>query len=162
MKNTEEEMNRIYIKEPLKKYLKTDEPEDMLKLLANIALRITCDGTAPAPMMTETRIALGFDPDMELKDVFPPEDNPAMTSCLIMEEDGNRWLPLFTDQEELGRMGRENTVEDRPILDIITDAFEDGSITGLVINPYSDALSFRKELLYVILQLKDEEDLRLE
>ena len=158
MKNPEEEMNRIYIKEPMKKYLKTDEPEDMFMLLANIAVRINRDGTAPSPVMTETRIVLGFDPDMELEDFFPPEDEPVMTSCLITEEDGTRWLPLFTDQDELGSMGKENTVEDRPILDIITDAFEDDSIAGLVINPYSDALSFRKELLYVILQLLKEDD----
>ncbi|MBR3248182.1 MAG: SseB family protein [Clostridiales bacterium] len=159
MKSMNEELNDFFIKKQLRKYLKTDEPEDMLMLLANFALRINDDGTAPSPVKTELKIVLGFDPDMETEDVFADDDEPAKTSCLIVEEDGSKWLPLFTGYDELGSMGRDNFVEDRTILDIVTDAFEDGEISGLVINPYSEAMALRKELLYVILHLLDDEDM---
>lgn len=159
MNNRNEELNRMSIKEPLEQYLKTDEPEDMLMLLANISVRINENGTVPAPMKEATRIVLGFDPDMELEDLFSPDDEPVRTSFLITDEDGETWLPLFTGYDELGSTGRDNAIVDRPILDIVTEAFEDGNIAGLVINPCSNAFSLRKELLYVILHLlEDEED----
>lgn len=158
MKSLDEELNRMLIKEPLERYLKTNEPEDMLMLLANISVRINDNGTAPSPMTEATRIVLGFDPDMELENLFSPDDEPVRTSCIITDEDGDTWLPLFTGRGELGNFAKNYTITDRPVLDIITEAFNDSSITGLVIDPCSNALSLKKELLYVILHLLDKEE----
>ena len=158
MNDRNETLNKTFIKDALKKYLRTEDPEDFLRILINISLRIKDEGTVPALMKSETRIALGFDPDLETEDVFPPEDEPAVTNRLIVDEEGNRWLPLFTGYDELGDPGKTDIIEDRPVKDIIEEAFNDGSISGLVIDPYSDALSMKKELLYVILNLLDVED----
>ncbi len=158
MKNSNDKLNKTYIKDVLKKYLKTKDPEDFINMLINISRRIREDGTVPAPLKTETRIAIGFDPALEVEDIFPLDDRPVYTSRLITGDDGDRWLPLFTDISELGNPGKSEIIIDRPIFDIIYEAFHDDSINGVVIDPYSDALSISKELLYVILNLLEDED----
>ena len=157
MNNRNEELNIKAIKEPLKKYLKTDEPEDFFGLIISIHDRMNDGGTVLSPMKTEPRIVIIVDPDKELEEVLPSDKGPVRRSGLIEEEDGAKWLPLFTDASELskGRLAKSTILEDRPIRDVVVEAFENGDLAGLVINPYSDALSFRKEILYVILHLDD-------
>lgn len=157
-KSKNEELNCKYIKEYVQKYLETDDPEDCLRLAINIFIRAKDGGTVPSPMRTATRVTLGLDPGLELEDVFPADSEPGKTSSLITEENGEIWMPLFTGYDEIDRLGSTTVVEDRLISDIIEEAFNDEDISGLVINPFSDGLSLRKELLYAILHLNEDED----
>ena len=157
MKTLDEELNNTYIKEAAQKFIKSEEPEEMFLLIAQILCRIKDDGTAPTPMMNSTDIVWGVPPDVELEDVFPAEENRERRSCII-EVDGEKWFPLFTDTDELDGLEDTNVVEDVPIRTIIELAFDDGEVAGLVINPNSEALAMRKELLFVILDLLNKED----
>lgn len=157
MKTLDEEMNQIYIKEAAQEYLKTDEPEDMFLLIAQIVVRIHDEGTVPVPMMNSTSVVWGVPPDAELEDVFPSDEEPGRRSCLI-DYEGEKWFPLFTDVEELGGLEETNIVEDIPIRTVIELAFNEEDISGIVINPNSEALAMRKELLYVILNIVENED----
>jgi len=156
MDSKNEKLNIELIKEPLKKYLQTDDPEDFFAMIINIYERMTADGTVPSPMKTEPRIVVGIDPDLEIEDVLPSDKGPLQRSGLIEEEDGNKWIPLFTDSSELGKLSKTTVLVERPIREIVTEAFENENLSGMVINPYSDALSLRKEIIYVILQLDDD------
>ena len=60
--------------------------------------------------------------------------------------------------DELDGLEDTNVVEDVPIRTIIELAFDDGEVAGLVINPNSEALAMRKELLFVILDLLNKDD----
>ena len=157
MKTLDEELNNTYIKEAAQKFIKSEEPEEMFLLIAQILCRIKDDGTAPTPMMNSTDIVWGVPPDVELEDVFPAEENRERRSCII-EVDGEKWFPLFTDVEELDGLEDTNVVEDIPIKTVIELAFSEEDISGIVINPNSEAFAMRKELLYVILNLLKNED----
>ncbi|MCR5340095.1 MAG: SseB family protein [Saccharofermentans sp.] len=157
MKTLDEELNQMYIKEAVQEYLKSDEPEDMFLLIAQIVARIHDDGTVPVPMMNSTSVVWGVPPDAELEDVFPSDEGPGRRSCLI-DYEGEKWFPLFTDVEELGGLEDTNVVEDIPIKTVIELAFSEEDISGIVINPNSEAFAMRKELLYVILNLLKNED----
>lgn len=157
MKTNDEELNEIYIKEAAQDFLKSDEPEDMFLLIAQIVDRIHDGGTVPVPMMNSTDIVWGVPPDAELEDVFPEDYDLERHSCLV-EVGGEKWFPLFTDIDELGGLVDTNAVEDVPIKTVIELAFEDEEISGIVINPESEGLAMRKELLYVILHLLENED----
>ena len=157
MKTLDEELNQTYIKEAAQEYLKSDEPEDMFMLIAQIVVRIHDEGTVPVPMMNSTNIVWGVPADAELEDVFPEDIEPERRSCLVEHED-EKWFPLFTDVDELGGLEDTNVVEDVPIRTVIELAFEDEEVSGLVINPNSEALALRKELLAVILNILEKED----
>ena len=157
MKTQDEELNKMYIKEPAKDFIDSEEPEAMFLLIAQIVARIHDEGTAPTPIMNSTEIVWGVPPDVELEDVFSEDHEMKRRSCLV-EVDGEKWFPLFTDIDELEGLEETNVVEDIPIKTIIKLAFEDGEVSGIVINPNSEALAMRKELLYVILDILDRED----
>lgn len=59
MKTLDEELNQMYIKEAVQEYLKSDEPEDMFLLIAQIVARIHDAGTVPVPMMNSTSVVWG-------------------------------------------------------------------------------------------------------
>ena len=84
MKTLDEELNNTYIKEAAQKFIKSEEPEEMFLLIAQILCRIKDDGTAPTPMMNSTDIVWGVPPDVELEDVFPEEDGPAIIISLAL------------------------------------------------------------------------------
>ena len=157
MKTKDEELNQMFIKEAVQDFLKTEEPEDMFMLIAQILVRIRDGGTVPVPMMNSTDIVWGVPPDVELEDVFPKDEEPERRSCIV-DFEGERWFPFFTDVDELGGLEVTNVVEDIPIRTVIELAFEDEDVSGLVINPNSEALALRKELLAVILNILDKED----
>lgn len=157
MKTLDEEMNQIYIKEAVQEYLKSDEPEDMFLLIAQIVERIHDGGTVPVPMMNSTNIVWSVPPEAELEEVFPADEEPERKSCLL-EYEGEKWFPFFTDVDELGGLEETNVVEDIPIRTVIELAFNDEDVSGIVINPNSEALAMRKELLYVILHLLEKDD----
>ena len=157
MKTKDEEMNQMFIKEAVQDFLKTEEPEDMFMLIAQILVRIHDGGTVPVPMMNSTDIVWGVPPDAELEDVFPQDEEPKRRSCIV-DIEGEKWFPFFTDVDELGGLEETNVVEDIPIKTVIEVAFEDEDVSGLVINPNSEALALKKELLAVILNILEKED----
>ena len=156
MKSDNEIDNDVFVKDTAERFLESQEPEEMLELLIQIAIRIKDRGTAPSPMMNATSIVFGLDPDTEIEDIFPEDFEPERRKCLI-DHDGECWIPFFTSSDEIKNFD-DTEVTDVPIREIVEEALFEENINGIVINPDTIALALRKELLAVILDLVDKVD----
>ncbi len=153
MKSINELMNEVCIKDPAQQVIKTGKPEDMLALLAQIKLRIEEDGTTPAPLMDIVRVIWTLDPDAEADELFEQDNESPKKYCYIKDDKGEKWLPLYTELDEIKDLDYENGIEDRPILDTVVEALVSDDFAGVVINPVNEGLALRKEALYTILEM---------
>ena len=158
MKSMNELMNEVYIKDPAQLVIKTGKPEDVLALLGQIKLRIDEDGTTPAPLMNVVRVAWAFDPDVEADEIFEEDEDTPKQYCFVEDSHGEKWLPLYTDMDEVEDLDYENGIEDRPILETVVEALVNDEFAGIVINPSSEGLALRKEALSTILDMCMGED----
>lgn len=155
MKSMDELMNDVYIKETAQKFIASDEPEDLLELAVQIMMRIKENGTSPAPLMNVTNICWTLDGNVELEDVFEHDDEFPQKVCLIEDEHGEQWMPLYTECAEIEGLDENHEIIDRPILETVIEALERDDLSGLLINPFSEGLALRKEVLYAILHMME-------
>ena len=157
MNNSNEYVDNLFIKTAIEELKKDCSRENGFNMMMQFSLRMRDNGTAPAPLMNSMHAVWSFSPDTELEDVFPDDFEPEKRNCLIVFDD-RRWMPLFTDCDELGEFAETNVVEPMLIRDIIETAIDNEDIAGLIVNPFTDAFVFPKESLEYILDFLDEID----
>ena len=132
--------------------------ENYLPVIARLIMRVNDEGTVPVPVQNEVHVALWFDPDTEIEDIFS-EDMEMGNKVIVMydTECGYKWLPLYTGREELLRDRENVTVKDMPIRELIEQALDNEELMGIMINPDNDCLVVCRDALEFILDNADGE-----
>ena len=134
------------------------EPTDARagEVMFYLTILMGCEEKAPVPLMNVTRIALDFNPDTEIEDVFDDSPYPEDHIIVVESEDGRRWFPIFTDRKELNGTEKTNVVREVPIRSILEEAIKAEVIDGIMINPETNAFAIVKEALPFLLEKADE------
>ena len=70
---------------------------------------------------------------------------------VVVDDDGNEWFPLYTDDDELGQGVTSGIVMNAPIKVILENAFNSDRVQGVVINPFSEKMILSKQAVEIIL-----------
>ena len=143
----------IFIKMAVEQAKKTHSEEDLINLLKRIIVRINDNGQAPTPMDDVNNVMGELDPStIVLGNPFQLEKDFRLRITNLRDDNGGRWIPLFTDEEELHKKESSNIILNMPIRAIIEDGYYAKEILGVVINPFGDSLPLDKGLLKVIVE----------
>ena len=155
-KRTQDEfMNTMYIKEIIQEFHEDESMEKLIMVFGHIMLRMKEEGVAPMAFKNPIRYIWDLDPDMGLEDVF--EDmNGSDRRFVVIEDNGKKWLPLFTDRNEMADLERTNQVSEVLIREILEEAAYNDDIAGLVVNPFTDGFAVYKDGIEFMLNKVDE------
>ena len=156
MKNNDEFDYNLFIKDVVEDMKKNPSDEAFLHVLAELIMRVNDEGTVPTPIQNEIRVVLFVDSDTEIDDVFP-SDMEMGNRIVVLEydNDGSRYLPLYTGREELKKLEGTNAVKDIPIRDIFEQVLDSNEFAGVIINPDTDCLFIYREAIEFILDNAD-------
>ena len=142
--------NNRYIKFAVEQFRKTNDTEDLIRILAVLEKRIQEDGEAPTPMIDVNNIIDEFDPDkMVAGKPFQIGKEMRLRKETMKGADGKEWFPLFTDMEELNKQSTTNINMNCPIRIILEDALNSDRVEGAVINPFGQSFTLNKEILRI-------------
>lgn len=142
-----------YIKQAVQNVLECDSYEARLTLLVTLVKRLQDQGEVYAPMIDKNHVMDNVQlDDLTLGKTFTISEEMRLAFDLMQEDSGKLWIPLFTDDEErhLGQMS--NIVINVPIQTIIESGLYDETLSGVVINPFSDAFLIPKPILEFIMK----------
>lgn len=151
MEKTFEYRNNLVIKFAVEDLIGSSELEPLFKLVASLIIRAQEGGKVPVVTDGRTHIAWNLDPDIEANDVFPEDSGKNIHYFTLVDEEGNRWAPFFTDTDEIKELAPTDTVSSTSIAALIEEAFEDKDIAGILINPYSACFALKRKMLQHIL-----------
>ena len=148
----------VFLKDAVTEMVKNPCDENYIPVIAELMMLVNDEGTVPSPVQDEMHIAMGFNPDAELEDIFP-EDMEMGNKVIVMHDMqfGCKWLPLFTGRNELRDDDIESTVKEIPVREILEQVLEDEEIMGIIINPNSDCLAVIRNTIEFILDNADGE-----
>ena len=143
MKQTLDELyNTMYIKETIEEFIANPNEQSYADVMVHLIMRMLEDGKAPIAFMNQ--IAIDFDPDREIEDVFAYDTEEDEIFVVLEGEDGKNWIPLYTDMKELNGIEKTNMVKEVPIRNILERAIDAPGIDGILINPETDKLAILK------------------
>ena len=151
MEKTFEYRDNLVIKFAVEDLIGSSELEPLFKLVDSLILRAQDGGKVPVVFEGYTHIAWNLDPDTDINEVFPEDLGYEMRYATMVDEEGNRWIPFFTDTDEIKELVPTDTVSSVSIATIIEEAFEDKDIAGILINPFSAGFALRNKMLQHIL-----------
>ena len=130
--------------------------EDGILLLAELMNRIDKNGEAPAPMVDVNGVMDNLDINSIVtgKNMTLPGEL-RLHFDTVQNQEGELWVPLFTDMEELNKKPTTNININSPIRKIIEEGVYNEKVCGIVINPFGDAMPIPRELLKCVLRIKD-------
>jgi len=154
-KTVDEKLNTVYIKEVIGAFTECPDDDNALMIFAHLIFRISKNGKAPVALEDEMRVVWDFNPDAVPEDVFErlPEQG---TTFVVSNEDGEKWMPLFTSREEMGELAESNEVIEVPIREILERVCDDPALAGLVINPETDGFAIDRDGVRFLLERVDE------
>lgn len=100
------------------------------------------------------------------------EDNGTLLTCiekedlasgishfmLLADDEGNEYLPVFTNVDELKRAGGNGQIKSYPIDTLIKFVIDNGKQAGMVINPAGQVCKLNLDVLWGILEKKPQTD----
>lgn len=141
-----------YIKMAAERAIETNSVEDKIMLLRVIRKRIAEEGEAPMPMVDVNNAFGSVNPDdIMFGQNFTLNQDLRLRMDTVRDEDGNEWLPLFTDMDELHKEPTSNITINAPIEVIFQNALSSDRIKGVAINPFTDKMLMSKQAVDIIL-----------
>jgi len=132
--------------------------EDAYLALMNVLLeRMSEDGEAPTPMVDVNHVLDSWTPEnIAVGQTMTLESDMRLAFDTMVDEGGRQWLPLFTDDEELGKGETTNVSLNVPIHTILENGVTSDRVEGVVINPFGQSFSLPKAVLKKLLEFYQE------
>ena len=146
--------DNLPIKAAVAQVLETKKVEDLMGLIAVILTRISQEGEAPTPMDDINNVMgqLALD-EKTIGDSVTLGQDLHLKITRMVDGNGDKWVPLFTDEEEMNRQPTSNLTMIVAIRSIIDIGFRAEDVKGVVINPFGQNMMLDKELLKLIDEL---------
>ena len=74
----------------------------------------------------------------------------------VTNGNGQEWIPLYTDEEEISKQPTANIHVNMPIYDVLASGFYSDRAEGVVINPFGLGLLVPKDILQIVIKRVDE------
>ena len=92
-----------------------------------------------------------------LGETFTLGQSMRLTIDTVTTGNGQEWIPLYTDEEEMTRKPTTNISINMSMVEVIKSAYYDEKVEGLVINPFGpSALTVPKNILKILVERYDE------
>ena len=89
-----------------------------------------------------------FDPDqVQVGDTICMEEQARLRMDTMKDPEGNLWLPLFTDMDELHKGQTANVIMPVYIYDVLEFGLNGEDLSGVVINPFDKPFTLTKDML---------------
>jgi hypothetical protein len=126
-------------------------------VVAALALMANKECEVPTPLQDEVHVVWNFDPNIELEDAFPEDMEVGNRIVVMSDGDGCKWLPVYTNREELIDLAETNAITNIPVRAILEQVLEDEMFEGVIINPDTTCLAVYRETVEFILDHADGE-----
>ena len=125
-----------------------------LAFLNALAKRATDGGRVPVPFEDVNNALSGnFDPDqVQPGDTIRTEAQVKLKMDTMRDPEGNLWLPLFTDMDELHKGQTANVIMPVYIYDVLEFGLNGEDLSGVVVNPFDKPFTMTKEMLKSFLE----------
>ena len=144
--------NNKGIKEAAGKAALTNGVDEKFNVLKALHLRIAEDGEAPMPMVDVNNAFGSLDPDnIKMGEAFSLGQELRLRMDTVVDEDGNEWLPLYTDEEEVNKEPTTNVIINASIKVIFENALNSDKVQGIVINPFTEKMILSKKAIEIVL-----------
>lgn len=144
--------NNKYIKMAADMVRKSGEKEAFLVLLDVLRVRLTEEGEAPTPMVDKNGVMNAIDlSSLVMGKEFKLEEDLRLTIDKIKDSDGNIWVPLYTDNDEIDKGNTPNIRVNMAIEVLLDEAVRYEESKGLVVNPFGDPITVPKEIVKLLL-----------
>lgn len=128
-------------------------------LMGFVLSRVQQNGEAPTPFIDKDNALSEIDVDeLSTGETFTLKKDIRIEPDTMIYGDGTLWLPLFTDNEERSKGQTANICINYPIENILRAGLAREDIAGVVINPFSSALTLPKEILGVMLDVYERQN----
>nr|MCR4839160.1 SseB family protein [Eubacterium sp.] len=129
---------------------KTEAQERLIRVIRSSSVLVPCDVllSDEASAIADRLEKEGKTPDSlvgEEADIFA--EGAEFVPILLVADDGKKYMPAFTGEEEIGKHAEENARVHTPFIHALDMALSaDDNISGIVINPYTDDYLLNREL----------------
>ncbi len=163
MEDIDDYTENVCIKEAIQRINETHDEEDIVTLLAALVERIRIDGQAPTPMEDVSNETGELDPETIVTgNPIGLDKNFKLAIHVITDDDGLRWIPFFTDENELFKEETTSVTLNAPIKIILEDGLFRDDVEGVVVNPFGNSYLIPKEQLAVVMKHLEADDESLE
>lgn len=140
--------NNIYIKMAVEHCYNERNEENLLTLLNVLCKRMAEGGEVLMPMIdvNGTMSSLTSD-DLCLGKTYQITEEVRLRMDTVVDNDGEQWFPLFTDEEELDRQPTTNIRINTSIEQVLRNGVNSDRVRGVVINPFGHMIAIPKEIL---------------
>lgn len=150
--------NNKYIKAAIELIHEDQDEASVARLLDVLLKRIREDGEAPTPMVDKNNVMEAFDLEsITMGESVTLGQELRLTIDKMQDADGNIWVPLYTDEDELNKGNTPNIRINMSILILIQEACQYDKSMGLVINPFGEPFTIPKDILKIVLEVYEKE-----
>ena len=143
----------VHIKDVCRRLNETHKEEELVTLVLKLVERIKADGQAPTPMVDVNNVLGTLDlGQITLGNEFCLGEEMRLRIFALTDKNGKRWLPFFTNEEEVNHEQTTSLILNMPIRMLVEDGYECNTLEGIVINPFSDNILLGKEILGIVMK----------
>ena len=145
-----------YIKMAAEEFAKVRSKENLFRMFDVLLKRMMDDGEVRTPMVDVNNVFGSFKlEDLDKGDTFTIDQEMRFRIDTVSNGNGNEWIPLYTDEDEMNAKPTTNVTINLPICKVLKAGQEDG-VAGIVINPFGLALTMPKDVLKIVVDRYDE------
>lgn len=144
--------NNKFIKMATDMVRNSGEKEALLVLLDVLRMRLAEEGEAPTPVVDKNGVMNAIDvSSLVMGQEFKIEEEIRLTIDKIKDPDGNIWVPLYTDNDEIDKGNTPNIRVNMSIEVLLEEAVSYEESKGVVINPFGEPVTIPKEIVKLLL-----------
>lgn len=141
-----------YIKLAVELFAEEGNRERLFQLFDVLIKRMLDEGQAPVAMVDVNDVVNNFDfSNLSKGDTFSFEQGLRLRIDTVSKDDGLKWIPLYTDEEELSKGALTNVQINMAIYDILRFGLGE-NVEGIVINPFGQPMQIPKNILKSVVE----------
>lgn len=146
-----------YIKMAAEDFANDRSEEKLFRLFNVLVGRMMEDGEAPMAMVDVNNAMESLNLDnLTAGETFSLNKEMRLRIDSVTNGNGQEWIPLYTDEEEISKQPTANIHVNMPIYDVLASGLYSDRAEGVVINPFGLGLLIPKDILQIVIKRVDE------
>ena len=140
------------IKLAVEKIYELESQENFVRVITAIQKRLEEHAEVIVPVIDENHVMDSVDPEkLTIGGTLKIEHEMRLTIDKLINEHGDIWVPLYTDEEEINKGETSNIRINMDLLTVIEEAVCYEKSNGLIINPFGKRMVIPKKYLQILL-----------
>ncbi|MCR4814100.1 MAG: SseB family protein, partial [Lachnospiraceae bacterium] len=146
-----------YIKMAAEDFANDRSEEKLFRLFNVLTGRMLEDGEVPMAMVDVNNAMESLNLDnLTAGDTFSLNKEMRLRIDTVTNGNGQEWIPLYTDEEEISKQPTANIHVNMPIYDVLASGLYSDRAEGVVINPFGLGLLIPNDILQIVIKRVDE------